>query len=133
MHYYIDFDGTLISNSLEETLKNYQMKSELSWHNSSSLWDWYNEFISKNCNMPLNKNLLNQLIILKEQGHHLHIWTNRSYDLKKYTLSNLGNYKSLFTSFLFNDGMKINTKVDGIVVDNDAKYLTCGLQGGILI
>ena len=120
---FVDFDGTLISNKLESNLFTYQSNNELSFDNSSKLWDWYNNYISEHSNMPLNTNLLNQLIKIKEAySVNLHIWTNRSYDLESYTKKNLGDYTKIFSTFNFYNGFKSNSDIEGLILDNDSKY-----------
>jgi len=62
----------------------------------------------------------------------LRLWTNRNYVLQEKTLTNLGSFKNIFDSFSFYGGKKKKSKVEGIVIDNNPKYLNCGELGGIL-
>lgn len=120
---FVDFDGTLIGNHLEESLFTYQKAHNLSYDNSSVLWDWYNRRIAQNTKQALNINLLNQLIRIKESYRtNIHLWTNRSYDLEQYTKTTLGVYTKIFDTFNFYDGFKSESDIEGLIIDNNAKY-----------
>ncbi len=134
MDIFVDFDGTLIGNHIESQLFKYQKDMDLSFDNSSTLWDWYNRFVAENTDQVLNINLIKQLINLKEEYRvNLHLWTNRSYDLEKYTKTTLGVYTKIFDTFNFYDGFKVNSGINhGIILDNDSKYFINGLKGHII-
>jgi len=130
---FVDFDGTLISNYFEEELYRYQKDNNLSYDNSSSLWDWYAKLIDNNTEQVLNINLLNQLIAIKEEYYvNIHLWTNRQYDLMKATKKTLGSYIYVFDSFNFYAGDKANSSIEGLILDNDSKYFINN-NPGILI
>ena len=127
----VDFDGTLVTMDHEnELFKKIELEG-LSFVDESPVWDWYAQLI---CNhLPLNTELLHLLSRLKEEGHHLRLWTNRNYELVKPTIANLGSWSKLFDSFHFYNGRKKYSRVEGIVIDNDPVNLKCAEKGGIQI
>jgi hypothetical protein len=80
---------------------------------------------------PLNTNLLLHLEDLRQEGHVIRLLTNRNKDLVKTTFETLDGYAKIFDKFTFCGGMKFQTRVEGIMIDNETKYLNCGSQGGI--
>jgi len=120
----VDFDGVVVPNTLEETIPVYAEGMSLGYHDSSALWTWYNELVRNNP-LVLNDALLKRLSELKND-YYIHLWTNRSYTLEKYTKDNLGVFSNVFDDFHFNSGRKINTKREGLIIDNDARYAVCG-------
>ena len=124
----IDCDGVLVSNNHEELLNAVIKMFGLSYSDLSPVWDWYGELIHTTP-LPLNIPMLKVLQGLKDNGHILRVWTNRSYTLEKPTLDNLGGWKSLFDSFEFHSGRKHLSEVEGVVIDNLPQYLSCGETG----
>lgn len=123
----VDFDGVIIPNTYENLLI-YKLKNHnFSRDDTSEIWDWYEQLVR--IPLPLNIPLLTTLNKYKERGHHIRLWTNRSYTLKKHTLNNLKEYKTIFDSFNFYDGRKQKYKIEGVVVDNLTANLKCGEIG----
>jgi hypothetical protein len=124
MIYNIDFDGVIIPEDFEKRFFNI----DKSWRVSI---DEYIKIVVESPLPPLNTNLLSHLDSLRQDGNVVRLLTNRNLDLKKHTINSLNGYAKIFDSFTFCDGMKKNHRVEGIMVDNEPKYLSCGLQGGI--
>ena len=124
----VDFDGVLVPNTHETALLNKSKVEELSLVDSSPIWGWYNRLVDTTP-LPINHSLLQYLSIRKEMGDTIRLWTNRAYTLKNATLNNLGSYASIFDSSSFYAGRKSSCKVEGVVVDNDVRNLTCGDTG----
>ena len=126
----VDCDGVLVPNTHEESLFERIERENFSFDNSSVIWDWYSELINTQP-LPLNLPLLSLLQKKKDEGDVIRLWTNRGYTLKSATLDNLGEWTSLFDSFMFFSGLKHLSRVEGICVDNHKRYLSCGEMGGI--
>lgn len=124
MIYNIDFDGVIIPEDFEKKFFNI----DKSWRVSI---DEYLKMVVESPLPPLNTNLLSHLDSLRQDGNVIRLLTNRNQDLKKHTINSLNGYAKIFDKFTFCDGMKKNQKVEGIMIDNEKKYLSCGLQGGI--
>ncbi len=124
----IDYDGVLVPNTHETTLLNKSKEEGLSFADSSPIWDWYDRLVNTTL-LSINHSLLQYLSIRKEMGDTICLWTNRAYTLKNATLNNLGSYASIFDSSSFYAGRKSSCKVEGVVVDNDVRNLTCGDTG----
>jgi hypothetical protein len=119
---YVDVDGTLLCGSLD-----LEFKERCSVEEFKTVLEWY-----ENCqvdNLRLNVELLRNLKELKEDGFELILWTNRGEANKDMTKRNLGEWWNLFDSHEFHDGQKGKCKLDGLVIDNEDKYLSCGKQG----
>ena len=119
----LDFDGVLIPNNFEKKL----MGTD-GWRMTI---DNYIKMVDTSSLAPLNKPLL-EWFARKMNKFSIRLWTNRNYDLRKRTLENLGPFKSLFDSFHLYSGEKKYSQVEGIVIDNNPKYLHCGKLGGLL-
>ena len=124
----VDCDGVLLSNAHEITLFTKVENEGFSLADSSQIWDWYSKLVETKP-LDVNHYLMHFLQERKEEGHPIRLWTNRSYTLKDATLRNFGDYKSMFDSFKFHDGRKHLSQVEGIVIDNTRKYLSCGEIG----
>jgi hypothetical protein len=124
----IDFDGVLVPNTHETTLMNKSGDEGLSLEDTSPIWDWYDRLVNMT-SLPINHSLLQFLYSRKEMGDTIRLWTNRAYTLRTPTLNNLGPYTSIFDSSSFYGGRKSSYKVEGIVLDNDVRNLTCGETG----
>lgn len=124
MIYNVDFDGVLIPADFEKRFFNV----DKSWRVSI---DDYIRMVVESPVPPINVNLLSHLNSLRQEGHVIRLLTNRNIDLKKTTINTLNGYASIFDKFTFCNGMKKNYRVEGIMIDNEKKYLSCGLQGGI--
>jgi len=119
----LDFDGVLIPNDFEKKLfHNREVRMRI---------DDYISMVINSPLPPLNFKLL-KFFADNMDKYALRLWTNRNYDLQKKTLMNLEPFKNIFDSFQFYAGEKKKTKVEGIVVDNNQKYLHCGELSGIL-
>jgi hypothetical protein len=127
----VDCDGILLSNRLESTLNQKVIETGWSYNESSHVWDWYQELITMS-HLRRNDSFLKHLNQLKEMGHVIRLWTNRNYELHKFTVRELGPFAGIFDSFIYNNGSKYLSRVEGIVVDNSPKYLHCGEKGGVL-
>ena len=121
----VDFDGVVIPSDFEKRF----FHVDGSWKVSI---DEYVRMVNESPTPQVNHKLLVYLHELSEIGHVIRLFTNRNYELEKKTSMVLDSYKSIFDSFLFCEGLKSKTKVEGVVVDNEEKYLSCGSQGGIL-
>lgn len=129
MLFNIDFDGVLVPNTYEQSLLDKVNDEKLSLSENSPVWDWYDKLVRNP--LELNTQLLHSLEKLRNEGHCIRLWTNRSYTLKKQTLFNLGEWVSLFDSFEFYAGRKLEYKVEGVVIDNTLDNLPCAELGGI--
>jgi len=127
----IDFDGVLIPNCFEkqlvEKLTDIPLTDAIS-HSQSQIFDWYINMVNSSPPALLNVPLL-KFFEENSDEYSLRLWTNRNLDLVQHTINNLGTFKSLFDSFEFHEGNKIFSRVEGIVIDNDPKYLKCGEVG----
>jgi hypothetical protein len=120
-----DFDGVLIPADFEKKFFNV----DKSWRVSI---DEYVRMVHEAPTPVINTSLLSFYNSLKEEGHVIRLLTNRNYEMEKCTRKVLGNYVSIFDSMIFCGGMKKTRIVEGLVIDNEEKYLSCGSQGGIL-
>jgi len=130
----IDFDGVLIPNHFEMMLFERLSHLKLPLHRSSFsdlIFEWYTRFVNMSPPAPLNIGLL-KFFANNMDKYALRLWTNRNYDLREKTLMNLRPFKNIFDSFQFYAGKKDESKVEGVVIDNNPKYLHCGELGGIL-
>jgi hypothetical protein len=125
----VDFDGVLIPNTYEQLLVAKAQNNGLSFSENSPIWDWYDNLVRRP--LKLNTQLLHYLAWLKDKGHYIRLWTNRSYTLREHTLSNLDNWVGLFDSFEFHSGRKSESRVDGIIIDNESTNLVCAEISGI--
>ena len=125
----VDFDGVLVPNTYEQRLFDKINDENLSSNDCSPVWDWYDRLVTST--LRLDTQLLHSLRMLRDEGHYIRLWTNRAYTLKKQTLSNLGDWTSLFDSFEFYNGRKVKSKVEGVVIDNCLTHLSCAEYGGI--
>ena len=128
---HLDFDGVLIPNYFEkqlvEKLSDIPLDDKIS-HFHPEVFNWYIDMVNSSPPAPLNVPLL-EFFEENSDKYTLRLWTNRNDGLVHKTISNLGKYKSLFDSFEFHEGNKIASRVEGIVIDNDPKYLKCGEVG----
>lgn len=124
MIFNVDFDGVLIPEDFEKKFFNV----DKSWRVSI---DDYIRMVVESPLPPLNTDLLLHLDSLRQEGNTIRLLTNRNKDLMKTTFKTLNGYVQIFDSFTFCDGLKKNHKVEGIMIDNEVKYLSCGSQGGI--
>ena len=122
---YVDVDGTLLDGSLDA-----MFKESISLNGFDKTLAWY-ESCNVN-NLKLNMELINELIALKEMGYVLVLWTNRGVANKQMTIDNLGVYWHMFSSHEFHDGKKGKCVLDGVVYDNESKYLSCGVMGRLI-
>jgi len=119
----LDFDGVLIHNDFEKKL--------FGLDGCTMDVNEYIKMVNTSPLAPLNVPLL-EWFAIRIDKFSLRLWTNRNYELRKKTLENLGPFKSLFDSFHFYSGEKKHSKVEGIVIDNNLKYLHCGELDGLL-
>ena len=119
----LDYDGVLTPNDFENNLF-YNDKMQMSI-------DEYTKMVISSPYPTLNFELL-KFFANNMDKYVLRLWTNRNYELRKRTLTNLEQFKNVFDSFHFHQGEKKNNKVEGVVVDNNPKYLGCGELSGIL-
>ena len=126
----VDLDGTLFSRKMEYLLLCRENKTHEGFHKSSVLWDWYESANYTNRN-KINTQLLDWLGKYKNQGHIIRVWTNRNYELHKYVIRDLREWSSLFDKFQYYEGEKGKSFVEGVVIDNEQKYIKCGEKGGI--
>jgi hypothetical protein len=95
------------------------------------MFGWYTKFVSMSPLAPLDTELL-KFFANNMDKYALRLWTNRSCELQEKTLMNLDVFKNVFDSFQFYGGKKSESKVEGVVIDNNPNYLHCGELGGIL-
>lgn len=119
----LDFDGVLIPNNFEKKL----MGTD-GWRITVNE---YIKMVNTSPLAPLNYPLLNWFAKRMDK-YAIRLWTNRNSELRERTLENLGPFKSLFDSFHFYSGEKIDSQVEGIIIDNNFKYLHCGELDGLL-
>jgi len=116
----LDFDGVLIPNDFEKRLlHNGEMRMSI---------DDYIRMVNTSPLAPLNFELL-RFFARNMDKYALRLWTNRNYDLRKRTLLNLEPFIYIFDSFHFYGGEKKFNLIEGIVIDNNPKYLKCGEFG----
>jgi histidinol phosphatase-like enzyme len=116
---YVDVDGTLLDPSLDN-----EFKSMVDSVGINDALVWYNNVYV--ANLSINMDLVNKLIALKEQGYELILWTNRGEQQRAMTEANLGIYWHMFSTHIFRAGAKGKDVLDGMVYDNEVKYLACG-------
>lgn len=124
MIFNVDFDGVIISEDFENRFFNVGKYFVVTI-------DEYIRTVAESPLPPINVYLLAHLDSLRQDGNVIRLLTNRNDDLRNHTINTLGDYKNIFDSFTFCSGMKKNYKVEGIMIDNEKKYLTCGNEGGI--
>jgi hypothetical protein len=130
MNYYIDMDGTVLDPSLDKIF-NDRYSACTTQEEKDLTIKWYRSLDVHN--LELNMELIQRLIALKEEGHTLILWTNRGEENIPMTKKNLGIYWHLFSDHQFFGGQKGSCQLNGIVLDNEPKYLKCGLLGSELI
>ena len=116
-----DLDDTLLK---EISGKEFKRRAEKDGIESATAW--YEAEAAKG-DRPINKDLLKELIALRDAGHKIHIWTNRQPNKVEATLKNLrdqGAPDDLFSSAGFYGGKKkSSTRPYGnIVYDNEEQY-----------
>lgn len=119
-----DFDGVLIPEDFEKQF--FGINKE--WRCSI---DDYIRIVVESPNPPLNTTLLRYYESLRRDGHIIRLLTNRNYELRNKTIQTLGEWVGMFDSLTFCDGKKSQTRVEGLMIDNETKYLKCGSLGGI--
>ncbi|ALD61887.1 hypothetical protein ml_85 [Mollivirus sibericum] len=77
----------------------------------------------------INHDLMVQLGALKAMGCRLVLWTNRSECVREATRAQLGHHWDLFEEHLFREGNKRGDRLQGVVIDDDARFASCGLMG----
>ena len=130
----IDFDGVLIPNHFETALFEHVLHFKLPTKISllpDFMFEWYIKSVNTSLSAPLNIGAL-KFFADNMDKYALRLWTNRNLDLREKTLMNIEPFKNVFDSFQFYGGKKSESKVEGVVIDNNPKYLHCGELGGIL-
>lgn len=120
--FYVDVDGTLLSSELDN-----RFKASIEKIGFDETVTWY-----KSCeidNLSINYSLVSHLIYLKLQGHKLILWTNRGEENIPMTKRNLGYIWYLFDEHQFFAGTKGKCSLNGVIYDNEEKYLSCGAEG----
>lgn len=124
---YVDVDGTLLCGSLDV-----EFKERCSVEEFKEVLNWY-----ENCEvdgLQLNVELIVSLMELKSKGYELILWTNRGVANREMTRRNLGDWWNMFDSYEFYDGKKGVCRLDGVVIDNEAKYMECSVNRlGVLV
>jgi len=127
----IDFDGVLIPNHFEtqliERLTNIPLDDNISSF-CPDTFNWYVDMVNSSPLTPLNVPLLKFFEDHKDK-YVLRLWTNRNAGLADKTIETLGRFKSLFDSLMFCEGTKGSSVLEGVVIDNTPKYLSCGEFG----
>lgn len=120
----VDMDGTLMDGAIDKQfnyfLDKYDRIIAESWYAKQDL-----------SVQRVNWLLVEKLVILKQQGHKLYVWTNRNegkLGQTKACLLNNGIYE-LFDGFIFCGGEKIKSvssglTKDAVIFDNEAQYGT---------
>ena len=120
---YVDMDGTVLCSSLDD-----EFKKECSENEFKVALDWYNRMYVND--LSINWGLIVVLIVMKGLGSRVVGWTNRGEEQRSMTEDNLGMLLgSVFSEVMYHSGQKGKTSVDGVVVDNEEKYLSCGTHG----
>ena len=125
MKIYVDVDGTLVNAELDNKFK--MSINEIGFEETMK---WYDECNVDN--LSINMDLVNELIKLKEEGNELILWTNRGSKQVEMTKRNLGIYWYMFSSYEFHSGSKGKCVLDGMVYDNEEKYLSCGTSSKLI-
>lgn len=119
MNIYVDMDGTLVSNALDNIFKEmvgaYGTEEAVKIYNGLYVDD-----------LEINMPLVKKLVTMKKRGHKVIVWTNRGLSQKEMTMKNLSSVIDLFDDFVFCGGAKKAQRVNGVVIDNDTTYTTCG-------
>lgn len=118
---YIDLDGCL--------LKRMRCPPELGLRGFDALLWWAHNLKP----MPIIRSRLALLYVLRFLGVKLYVWTNRWPAHDTVTREALGVRVWLFKQFQYHDGQKILTRPFGPVMDDQEKYLTCGVGYGLLV
>jgi hypothetical protein len=123
---YVDCDGVLLSSELDNWFKN--RIEEVGFKNA--IKEYEEMYVD---DLEVNIKLIKLLINLKKRKNvRVVLWTNRGETERDMTMSNLGEYWNVFDEVMFREGQKKNDKLNGIVVDNEERYLKCG-ERGILV
>lgn len=122
---FVDMDGTVLDSSLDN-----EFKRRCEEDGFDITIKWYRKCNVSNLN--INIELIEQLIALKDKGHNLVLWTNRGLENKEMTKNNLKEYWNIFNEYQFHSGMKSKCQLDGVVIDNEEKYLSCGTKSVLI-
>lgn len=120
MNIYIDIDGTLLSDE-EDRLFTYDVET---MGQAAAIVRYEARTISSD--LAINWRLVSQIASLKGDGHTIIGWTNRPVCHAEATLANIAVVASLFDEVTFHAGMKGESVVDGLVIDNEKKYVNMG-------
>lgn len=82
---------------------------------------------------PVIRTRLIVLYVLRLLGVRLVLWTNRGLQHCFITVDALGKHAQLFDEMRFRDGNKILDKLDGPIMEDDARYLACSEHPGLLV
>lgn len=71
--------------------------------------------------------------LLKAMGVRLILWTNRGWQHEVVTRRALGRHWYLFDEVQFRGGLKIQDRLDGPVMEDDARYFICSRYASLLV
>ena len=121
----MDVDGTLLCNSLDELYV--QFRASVSHKEAVERIDRETMVCTA---IGINTAMVERLQQLKAEGHRLVLWTNRSECTREATRAQLGSSVwNMFDDHVFRTGAKIRDRLQGVVIDNHARYAVCGLLG----
>ena len=126
MKIYVDIDGTLLDGSLDV-----EFKSKVEEIGIEDAIRWYDSLHVSN--LSINMALVGELKQARDMGCIIIGWTNRSLMQRTMTEANLASILHMFDHIEYHAGGKGKYKVDGIVVDNEEKYLANGSDGSVHI
>lgn len=73
------------------------------------------------------------LYFLRLFGVRLILWTNRGLQHWDVTITSLSKHIRLFDELHFRNGLKIEDRLNGPVMDDDENYFTCTRYSGLLV
>lgn len=82
---------------------------------------------------PIIKRRLPLLYLLRLFGVRLILWTNRGIQHHKITISALGRHILLFDMLRFRNGLKIEDRLPGPVIEDDERYFVCTRLPSLLV
>ena len=119
-----DLDGTLFRNDADMGFN--KLAAEIGspaalakYSITPDMWDF---------NVPLNYELLKKAQHYKQLGYKVIVFTNRFPMQDKRVKENLGCYASIFEQYIYGCGYKKGMHINGILFDNDSKYVACATE-----
>lgn len=119
---YIDLDGCL--------LQRFRCPPDIRKYGPNVVLEWWTANLKPT---PIVIRRLILLYILRACGVDLYIWTNRSPQHERVTRQALGRHMWLFSSWFYLSGGKDKFRLWGPCMDDQEKYLRCGIGHSLLV